>query len=94
MPLYEFKCKDCGHEFEAFQSIKDDPLTECPNCGNDKAKRQISLGGGFILKGGGWYSDLYSSTPKGSSKSRTSGSIMSACAMATRCFIPPESSAG
>ena len=65
MPTYEYICRACGHEWEAFQSIKDDPLTKCPQCRARKAKRQVSLGSGFILKGGGWYSDLYSSQPKG-----------------------------
>jgi putative FmdB family regulatory protein len=59
MPTYEYVCEACGHAWEARQSMKDDPLTDCPSCGEPKAKRQISLGAGFILKGGGWYSDLY-----------------------------------
>jgi putative FmdB family regulatory protein len=59
MPTYEYRCEACGHEWEAFQSMKDDPLTDCPECGEPKAKRQISAGTGFILKGGGWYADGY-----------------------------------
>jgi len=47
---------------EKVQSIKDDPLSECPNCKASSLKRLISAGGGFTLKGGGWYKDLYSST--------------------------------
>ncbi len=58
---YEYACSNCGHQWEAKQSIKDDPLTECPSCHEQTAKRQISRGGSFILKGGGWYADLYSS---------------------------------
>ncbi len=53
MPTYEYKCDACEHAWEAFQSMKDDALTECPSCHADKAKRQISMGTGFILKGGG-----------------------------------------
>lgn len=60
MPTYEYACTSCGNEWEAEQSIKEDALTECPKCHNATAKRQISRGTGFILKGGGWYSDLYS----------------------------------
>ncbi|MBL8740073.1 MAG: zinc ribbon domain-containing protein [Myxococcales bacterium] len=60
MPTYEYACTSCGNEWEAEQSIKEDPLTECPKCHEPSAKRQISRGTGFILKGGGWYSDLYS----------------------------------
>jgi putative FmdB family regulatory protein len=58
---YEYACSSCSHEWEAEQSIKDDPLKECPACHKLTARRQISRGVGFILKGGGWYSDLYSS---------------------------------
>ncbi len=68
MPTYEYLCSSCGHEWEAEQSIKADPLTDCPACKAAAAKRQISRGTGFILKGGGWYSDLYS----GSSNSKAS----------------------
>lgn len=62
MPTYEYACTSCNNEWEAEQSIKDNALTECPKCHQQTARRQISRGAGFILKGGGWYSDLYSST--------------------------------
>ena len=64
MPTYEYRCQDCGHEWEAFQSMKDEPLTDCPSCGKPAAKRQISAGTGFILKGGGWYADGYAGYKK------------------------------
>jgi putative FmdB family regulatory protein len=62
MPTYEYACSSCKNEWEFEQSIKDNALTECPKCHQQTARRQISRGGGFILKGGGWYSDLYSSS--------------------------------
>jgi putative FmdB family regulatory protein len=62
MPTYEYLCTVCNHEFECEQSIKDDPLEECPKCMVAGLKRVINNQSGFILKGGGWYSDLYSST--------------------------------
>lgn len=74
MPTYEYVCEACGHQWEAFQSIKDDPLTACPTCEEPKAKRQISAGSGFILKGGGWYSDLYASSGGSSSSGGNSSS--------------------
>lgn len=64
MPTYEYRCQNCGHEWEVFQSMKDDPVTECPSCGEPEAKRQISAGTGFILKGGGWYADGYAGYKK------------------------------
>ena len=39
MPTYEYRCKDCGHEFEVLQSFTDDALTECPSCGGPAARR-------------------------------------------------------
>src|SRR6185295_7410869 len=60
---YEYLCTACGHGWEAEQSISAAALTTCPNCHAESAKRQVSGGAGFILKGGGWYSDLYSSAP-------------------------------
>ena len=59
---YEYACTACGHAWEAEQSISAAPLSECPSCHHATAKRQISGGAGFILKGGGWYADLYSSS--------------------------------
>ncbi len=62
MPTYEYACSSCNNEWETEQSIKDAALTECPSCHAQTARRQISRGTGFILKGSGWYSDLYSSS--------------------------------
>jgi putative FmdB family regulatory protein len=59
---YEYVCTACAHEWEATQSIKDAALKECPQCHAQTAKRQVSGGTGFVLKGGGWYADLYSSS--------------------------------
>ncbi len=70
---YEYVCTACQHEWEASQSISEAPLTECPECHAHTAKRQISGGTGFVLKGGGWYSDLYSSAKPKAASSETSG---------------------
>lgn len=78
MPTYEYACTSCGFEWEAEQSIKAAPLTDCPSCKNASAKRQISRGTGFILKGGGWYSDLYaSSKPSGGASTASGGATSS-----------------
>ena len=73
MPTYEYGCSSCGKEWEEVQRITEAPLEVCPSCGKPSAHRLISAGGGFILKGGGWYSDLYSS-PKAADKTAESGS--------------------
>lgn len=61
MPTYEYVCTSCGNQWEEMQKISAPALTDCPKCLAASAKRQIS-GGNFILKGGGWYADLYSSS--------------------------------
>lgn len=56
---YEYTCTLCNHHWDVEQLISEDALTECPSCHEQSAKRMISGGQGFILKGGGWYSDGY-----------------------------------
>jgi putative FmdB family regulatory protein len=60
MPTYEYRCKECGHEFELFQSMKDDPVECCPKC-NGKVERLIGTGAGLIFKGSGFYATDYRS---------------------------------
>lgn len=54
MPIYEYQCKTCGHQLEAFQKFKDKPLSDCPQCGKPHLQKLISATS-FQLKGGGWY---------------------------------------
>lgn len=61
MPVYEYLCEKCGHEFEREQRITEDPIKTCPACRSRRVKKLISQTS-FVLKGGGWYSDLYSSS--------------------------------
>ncbi len=65
MPTYEYGCDACGNQWELEQRISADPVKKCPKCGKMKARRMIS-GGNFILKGSGWYADLYSKPASGS----------------------------
>jgi putative FmdB family regulatory protein len=67
MPIYEYLCEKCGHEFEREQRITEDPVKTCPKCRAKKVRRLISRTG-FVLKGSGWYSDLYSSAKPGAAK--------------------------
>ena len=66
---YEYACEACGHHWEAEQSIKDAPLKTCVACNKQSAKRLVSGGTGFLLKGGGWYADGYGSKGASSSSS-------------------------
>jgi putative FmdB family regulatory protein len=54
MPIYEYQCQACGHHVEVLQKISEDPLKDCPQCGQPQLSRLISAAG-FRLKGGGWY---------------------------------------
>lgn len=54
MPIYEYKCGECGHHLETIQKISEDRLKECPACGRPALKRLVSAAG-FQLKGSGWY---------------------------------------
>lgn len=60
MPIYDYECKGCGHEFQKEQRITENPAKKCPACGARKAKRLVSRTN-FVLKGSGWHNDLYSS---------------------------------
>ena len=55
MPTYEYVCTKCGHEIEAFQSMKDEPLKLCPACKKKALKRKVGGGAGLIFKGTGFY---------------------------------------
>jgi putative FmdB family regulatory protein len=68
MPTYEYLCEKCDHQFDVFQSIKDKPLTVCPEdkCklkkwGKGKIKKMIGSGAGLIFKGSGFYITDYRS---------------------------------
>ena len=54
MPLYEYRCDACKHEFEALQKISDEPLVLCPACEAPQLRKLVSAAG-FRLKGQGWY---------------------------------------
>lgn len=54
MPIYEFACQDCGHEFEKIQSFSDSSTPECPNCQGRHVQRRLSAPA-IHFKGSGWY---------------------------------------
>lgn len=74
MPTYEYVCTKCGHAMEAFQSMKDAPLTKCPACKKPGLKRQVGGGAGLIFKGSGFYITDYkkkSGTPDAAPASKS-----------------------
>ena len=54
MPIYEYACKNCSHTLDALQKMSDDPLRDCPECGEAALRRLLSAPR-FRLKGEGWY---------------------------------------
>jgi putative FmdB family regulatory protein len=67
MPTYEYRCKRCSYEFEAFQSILSEPIENCPRC-KGKVERLISGGSGIIFKGTGFYETDYKKKSGGNGK--------------------------
>lgn len=94
MPVYEYECKECEVVFEVQQRISDKPLTSCQECGS--AVTKLMSMSSFQLKGGGWYSDGYSSTPtsKGAGSSSTKPEAASACQAASGCSSCPAAATG
>lgn len=61
MPTYEYRCKNCQHEFELFQNMSDSVKRKCPECGKNTLERLIGTGAAVIFKGGGFYETDYRS---------------------------------
>jgi putative FmdB family regulatory protein len=61
MPTYDYICDSCAHEFEAFESIKADPQTLCPQCHAETLRRKIGAGAAILFKGSGFYQTDYRS---------------------------------
>jgi putative FmdB family regulatory protein len=72
MPLYEYRCKQCGHRFERIQSFSAEDVKECPVC-NGEVERLISAPA-VQFKGSGFYSTDYGAKPSASSKSQDGSS--------------------
>lgn len=73
MPIYEYLCNSCGHQFEEWQKITDGPVRKCPSCGKNKVERIVSLSA-FHLKGSGWYVTDYSGKNSSTNKASNSNS--------------------
>ena len=87
MPIYAYKCESCGHAKDVLQKISDAPLTQCPSCGADAFRKQLTAAG-FQLKGSGWYATDF----KGGS-SATSAPATGAAAAAPAAESKPSETA-
>ena len=86
MPLYDYQCEHCGNEFEALQSVSEEPLIDCNVCGEPRLKK-LPAAPAFSFKGGGWYKDLYGSpgsSDKTAAKSDSGGKPDSASSEASK----------
>ena len=70
MPIYEYKCQQCGLQIEKRQSVSDEPLTTCEKC-HGKLEKQWSLSG-FQFKGAGWYVTDYAGKKSSQAESTSS----------------------
>jgi len=83
MPTYEYECKSCAHNFEVFQSMSDEPIKKCPECGQE-VRRLIFGGSGVIFKGSGFYV---------TDKSRSAGKSAASSQTASKTDKKPETAA-
>ena len=72
MPIYEYRCGECGFQKEFLQRMNDAPLTDCPECGKAALSKLLSAAG-FQLKGTGWYvTDFRDNKSKSAAKTEKS----------------------
>ena len=69
MPTYQYRCLVCGHDFEMFQKMKDEPIKACPKC-KGEVKRLLGAGAGTIFKGSGFYHTDYKNAKSESKSSK------------------------
>lgn len=80
MPIYEYECASCGVKSDVLQKLNDPAPEKCERCGAERSLSRVVSRTSFVLKGGGWYSDLYGSAKpsandsSGSSSNSTSAS--------------------
>ena len=79
MPTYDYECDACGHSWELFQKITDEPVKKCPKCNKKKARRLFGTGAAIVFKGSGFYqtdyrSESYKKGEKAASDSKDSKS--------------------
>nr|WP_244515143.1 FmdB family zinc ribbon protein [Actinopolyspora xinjiangensis] len=72
VPTYQYACTACGHDFETFQSLSEDSLTECPECAGRLRKKFNAVG--VVFKGSGFYRTDSRGSNSSSESSSSSGS--------------------
>lgn len=72
MPIYEYRCPDCQHEFDAMQRMSDDPIGVCPECGSTNVARVLSAPA-IHFKGSGFYNTDYGTKKRSAEKASSNG---------------------
>lgn len=90
MPIYAYRCSECGHAKDVLQKLSDAPLSTCPVCGAEAFQKQITAAG-FQLKGSGWYATDFKGG-SGTSAPATSASSGDAAAASTSEVSAPAAS--
>ena len=88
MPIYEYVCKQCGKLTDVLQKLNDPPPEACPSCGAKGPLEKVISRTSFVLKGGGWYSDLYGSKKKDSSATKEGGDSGSSASPSSTTSTP------
>ncbi|HLU18774.1 MAG TPA: FmdB family zinc ribbon protein [Pusillimonas sp.] len=94
MPIYAYKCSDCGHAQDVLQKMSDPILTDCPECGKSTYVKQVTAAG-FQLKGSGWYVTDFrdgGKKPGGGSESSSASDSSSSAASSSAASTSPASS--
>lgn len=94
MPTYEYACPKCGHAFEQFQSMKDEPLKKCPKCKKTGVKRLVGGGAGLIFKGSGFYITDYKKKPAEKSGGDSGAATPAPAKTETKTESKPTKAAG
>jgi putative FmdB family regulatory protein len=92
MPIYAYRCEDCGHAQDFLQKMSDPLIEACPSCASKNFRKQVTAAG-FQLKGGGWYvTDFRDNGKKDAKKSTDGGADKSASTETKSDSKPAESS--
>jgi putative FmdB family regulatory protein len=94
MPIYEYICSKCEKTVDVLQKVSDPAPVKCEGCGAENALERKVSRTSFVLKGGGWYSDLYSSTKKDASGSSSSSPSTSSASSSSSSSSTSSSSSG
>ncbi|MDR3397151.1 MAG: zinc ribbon domain-containing protein [Pandoraea sp.] len=94
MPIYAYRCETCGFAKDVLQKMSDEPLSQCPECGKDSFRKQVTAAG-FQLKGSGWYvTDFRGGSSGASAPAAGAASTSSAPAASSGESTSSASSAG